>query len=116
MSTVPFTLRLDEEIKLQLEEEAVADARSASYIAAKAIKQYLDARNLERLAMEEAVQEADKGAFVSSGAMRNWIASWGSDAELSPPAADVFLREKKTWRSQVVINTKDSFFVALPSD
>ena len=80
MSTVPFTLRLDEEIKLQLEEEA------------------------------------DKGAFVSSGAMRNWLASWGSDAKLPPPAADVFLREKKTWRSQVVINTKDSFFVALPSD
>ena len=95
MSTVPFTFRLDEEIKSRLEEEAEADDRSASYIAAKAIKQYLDARSFERLAMEEAVQEADKGVFISSNAMRNWIASWGSNDELPPPEADVFLKENK---------------------
>ena len=95
MSTVPFTFRLDEEIKSRLEEEAEADDCSASHIAAKEIKQYLDARSLERLAMEEAVQEADKGVFTSSNAMRNWIASWGSNDELPPPEADVFLKENK---------------------
>ena len=45
--------------------------------------------------MEEAVQEADKGVFTSSNAMRNWIASWGSNDELPPPEADVFLKENK---------------------
>jgi len=94
MATVPFTFRLDEEIKLRLEEEARADERSASYIASRAIKQYLDSRKYERLAIEEAVNEAEKGVFISSKSMRTWIASWGADDELAPPKPDVFLKEK----------------------
>ncbi len=94
MATVPFTFRLDEEIKTRLEEEARTDERSASYIASRAIKQYLDNRNYERLAIQEAVKEADKGVFVSSKSMRAWMASWGTDDELAPPKPDVFLKEK----------------------
>lgn len=94
MSTVPFTFRLEETVKTQLEEEANSDERSASYIASRAIKQYLDNRRYERLAMEEAVKEADKGVFISSQSMRAWFASIGTDEELASPKPDVFLKEK----------------------
>jgi len=80
MSTIPFTMRLDEDIKRELEAEAKLADRSASYIATKAIKE-----------IQEAIAEADKGAFISEEKMTEWFESLGTDNELPEPEPDVFL-------------------------
>lgn len=110
MATVPFTFRLDEEVKIRLEEEAKTDERSASYIASRAIKKYLYSRNYERMAIQEAVKEANKGVFVSSKSMRAWMASWGTDDEIALPKPDIFL-EKIKQGFYGCVSTMSKFFL-----
>ena len=88
-SSVPFSLRLAPDLKSRLETEAKNADRSASYMATHAIKMFLDAQDSKRRAIELAIIEADKGEFISSEAMGNWVKSWGSDNELSKPVADI---------------------------
>jgi predicted transcriptional regulator len=90
MTAVPFSLRLDPGMRQRLEEEAKALDRSASWVATKAIQQFLDARAERRRMLEEAVREADKGVFISSEAMARWMDSWDTDDELPPPEPDIF--------------------------
>jgi predicted transcriptional regulator len=89
MPTVPFSLRLDASAKARLDEEARRSDRSASYLATKAIEMFLDARVAKRRAIEAALIEADKGVFVSSEVVSNWMESWGEADETPPPAPDV---------------------------
>ena len=96
MATVPFSIRLDENLKTQLEEQAVVEERSASFLASKAIKAMLDAKAAKREAIERALEEADKGIFVSQDAMHRWMDSWGSENELPPPKPDIFPSSGKT--------------------
>jgi predicted transcriptional regulator len=90
MNAVPFSLRLDSATRQRLEDEAKAQDRSASWVATKAIQQFLDASVERRRMLEEAVREADKGVFISSEAMGRWMESWDTDNELPPPQPDVF--------------------------
>ncbi|MEE9446856.1 MAG: hypothetical protein V3V09_02790 [Arenicellales bacterium] len=90
MPTVPFSLRIDSEIKTQLEREARSLDRSASYIANQAIISFLQARAYKRKAIQDAIVKADEGVFISSQAMGTWVDSWGTDAELSSPKIDIY--------------------------
>ena len=89
MSTVPFTMRLDKDLKSSLEAEAKLEDRSASYLASRAIRMMLETKAARRRLIEEAVAEADKGAFVSEDKMNAWFGSIGSDDELPEPEPDV---------------------------
>ena len=51
-------------------------------------------RNLEREAIHAAIAEAETGAFVSKTAMDTWISSWDTDSELPPPEPDTFTDSK----------------------
>jgi len=92
MSTVPFSIRIDSEIKEQLECEAKALDRSSSYLVVEAIKRYLQTKNKQKLAIESAIKEAEKGEFISHQSMRNWFASLGSENTLPYPKPDVFIK------------------------
>ncbi|WP_081964042.1 hypothetical protein [Hoeflea sp. BAL378] len=92
MSTVPFTMRLDKDLKNSLEAEAKLEDRSASYLATRAIRMMLEARAARRRLVEEAVAEADKGAFVSEEKMNAWFQSVGGENELPEPEPDVFIK------------------------
>ena len=89
------TVRLDQEVRDELEEEARRQHLAADQLANEAIKAYLDNQALKRKAIRAAIVEADKGAFISSEAMHRWIESWGTENELPPPEPDVFLPHKK---------------------
>jgi len=88
-ATTPYTIRLDETARQALEREAQLDARPPAQLAALAITSMLDARAAKRAAIEVAMSEADKGTFISSTAMEEWVDSWGSAKELVAPEADV---------------------------
>jgi predicted transcriptional regulator len=89
MVTVPFSLRIDPSIKSQLEKEAKRHDRSASYLANKAIKNFSQAKESKRIAIKEAVEEADKGIFVSEKSVDAWVDSWGNKNELPTPEPDI---------------------------
>lgn len=90
MSTVPFSLRMTPEIKEQLEQEAGLLDRSSSYIALQAIKDYLQNASRKRQAIDAALEEADKGVFISQQAMNDWVDSWGTADEMEPPKPDIY--------------------------
>ncbi len=89
MANVPFSMRLDENTKKRLKREAKLINRSETYFANMAIEKELRARELKRVAIDEAYAQVEKGDFISSEAMTKWVDSWGSDNELSPPEVDI---------------------------
>lgn len=94
MATVPFSLRLDSDTKTQLEAEAKREDRSASALAVRAIKSFLQAKEAKRKAIDEAIKEADKGVFYSQEAVHTWVDSWGKGNDVPIPEPDVFLNKK----------------------
>ena len=92
MPSVPFSVRLDEDVKAALEEAAKQEDISASQLAQKAIKRHLEERAAYADMLDAAVAEADKGVFVSGEKVLEWVAGWGSENELPRPEPDVFLK------------------------
>lgn len=90
MPTVQFTMRVDEELKAQLEEQARREDISASQLATRAIRSHLNGKEAERAAIEAAVLEAEKGVFISEEAFTAWVSSWETENELPPPTPDIF--------------------------
>jgi predicted transcriptional regulator len=85
----PYTIRLDESIKKQLEAQAKREDRSAAQLAVRAIESMLQTKQAKYDAIEAAMSEADTGEFISEEAMTKWVMSWGADNELPEPAVDV---------------------------
>ena len=55
MPSVPFSMRMDTEIKARLESEAMRKDRSAGYIVQKAVERYLEHMDFFREEMAAAV-------------------------------------------------------------
>lgn len=89
MGTSPYTIRLDDELRHLLEQEALLEGRPATQLAVRAIQAMLEAKSAKRNAIDAAMDLADQGRFISSEAMNAWIESWDSERELPPPEADV---------------------------
>ncbi len=89
MTTERLSLRIDADLKRNLEQEAKREERSTSYLAAKAIEAMLRGRAEKRAAIRAAIGEADEGDFISQDAMDTWISSWDTDRELPPPQPDI---------------------------
>ena len=90
MATERLSLRIDADLKKDLEREAKREERSASWLAVKAIEAMLHDRAEKREAIREAIAEADKGDFISQETMDAWVSSWNTETELPPPEPDVF--------------------------
>ena len=93
MTAVPFSLRLDPDLKEAVEKEARREDRSASYVIQQAAREYVERKEQFRAMMAELEAEEDKGEFISSSRMRSWVASWGTGAELPSPEPDIFMNE-----------------------
>jgi RHH-type rel operon transcriptional repressor/antitoxin RelB len=89
MSNAIFTVRLPDDLKAQLELLAKATNRSKSYLATKAIADYLQRNSWQVKELQQAVAEADEGVFVSEAAVDAWLDSWGTEDELAAPEADL---------------------------
>jgi predicted transcriptional regulator len=92
MANVPFSLRLDADIKTRLKQEAELLKRSESFVATTAIKNYLSAREQKRNAIDAAIAQAEQGDFISSRAMGAWVDSWGTDNERALPEIDTTIK------------------------
>lgn len=89
MKTTPYTIRLDNALKQALEREAALEDRPPAQLAVRAIRTMLEAKQAKRAAIEAALEEADKGRFISEDAMTAWIDSWDTDDEEAMPKSDI---------------------------
>lgn len=88
-ATTPVSLRLDGGTRDRLAAEAARLDRPAAQVASRAIRSWLDAQDELRRQIDEAVDEADRGVFVSSEAVGAWMESWGTDRETPMPEPDI---------------------------
>jgi len=79
MSTT-MTIRLDDDLKEQLEKLAAATQRSKSFLAAEAIREFIELNEWQVHEIQRALQEADGGDFASESEIRKTFAKWGVGA------------------------------------
>lgn len=89
MATNPFSVRIDDDLRAQLKHEAKQLHRSESFVAATAIKKYLESCSQKREAIDLAIRQAEQGDFISSNKMNDWVNSWGNENEKPLPTVDI---------------------------
>ncbi len=84
-ASATMTLRLDIETLSRLDALAEMTDRSKAWLAAQAVKAYLDVNEWQTKAIEEAVAKADRrGArFIDDEEIDAWLATWGTPRERS---------------------------------
>jgi RHH-type transcriptional regulator, rel operon repressor / antitoxin RelB len=74
--TGTVTLRLDDEVKSKLEKLAESTHRSRSFLAAEAIKAYVDSNEWQISEIQAAIQEAEEGDFASQDEVNAVVNKW----------------------------------------
>lgn len=89
MSNTVVSIRVENETHERLERLTKSTKRSRSYLAAEAIREYLDRNEWQIKSIDEAVEKANHGDFISHEATKDWLTSWGSENELPTPTANI---------------------------
>ena len=76
-----MTVRLDRDIKHRLERLAEATRRSKSFLAAEAIRDYVELNEWQIAEVESAIQEAEREEFASNTEVANVFRRWSADAD-----------------------------------
>ena len=74
--SVTMTVRLESGLKQRLERLSEATQRSKSFLAAEAIRDYIDLNEWQVQQIEKAVGEADRGEFASDEAGGEVFDKW----------------------------------------
>ena len=78
--TTTMTIRLDEGYKERLESLAEASHRSKSFLAALAIREYVENNEWQISEISAALREADAGDFASDRQVAALAKKWKADA------------------------------------
>ncbi len=86
MSTT-ITVRLDAETKKKLDRLAKATARTKSYLAGNAIREFIEGNEWQIQEIKKTIREANRpGAkFAEHEDVVAWLKTWGSKKEKEPP-------------------------------
>ena len=79
MSTT-LSVRVEPEVKARLDALADATQRSRSFLAAEAIREYVEINEWQLQEIQNAVAEADAGDFVSEDELASLAQKWRVDA------------------------------------
>ena len=79
MSTT-MTIRLDDDVKDRLEYLADATKRSKSFLAAEAIRAFVDSNEWQIAEIQTALKEADAGDFASDEDVAAVVRKWSARA------------------------------------
>lgn len=84
MSTT-LTIRLDEEVKDRLDRLADSTQRSKSYLAAEAIREFVDHNEWQIAQTRAALQEADAGDFATDKEVEALARKWKVNGKENAP-------------------------------
>ncbi len=82
------SVRLQPEIENPLEKLATKLDRSKNYLINQAIKEFIARRALDEARWDETLEALDSvksNKLLEEQSVNEWLESWGSDNELSPP-------------------------------
>ena len=79
MSTT-MTIRLEEEVKVRLDRLADSTNRSKSFLAAEAIREFVENNEWQIAEVQEALLEADAGGFASDKEVTTLAKKWKANA------------------------------------
>lgn len=79
MSTT-MTIRLEPELKQRLDQLAEATHRSKSFLAAEALRDYVDLNEWQVQEIKDAIREADNGDFASDQSVVEVLGKWDVNA------------------------------------
>ncbi|MBL7003290.1 MAG: CopG family ribbon-helix-helix protein [Gammaproteobacteria bacterium] len=85
-----LSLRISDELFNQLDGLTKTTKRSRSFLTSKAIEEYISRNSWKTKELHQAVEEANKGVFVSNESVEDWLSSWGDVEEKTAPKADIF--------------------------
>ena len=85
-STATFTIRVPVDLKKRIDQLAKASDRSRSWLAADALRHYVDDQQWQLAEIEAGLQDAEAGRVVPHEKVERWLESWGSKRKLRPPA------------------------------
>jgi RHH-type transcriptional regulator, rel operon repressor / antitoxin RelB len=71
-----LTLRLDSKLKKQLDRLSEATNRSRSFVAAEAIREYVELNNWQIAETIKGLAEADRGEFATDKGMAQTFRKW----------------------------------------
>ena len=75
-----MTIRLEPALKQRLDHLAEATQRSKSFLAAQAIREFVDLNEWQVQEIRNALAEADNEEFASDDLVREVLGKWGVDA------------------------------------
>jgi len=73
-----MTIRLEPEIKSRLEKLSTAMKRSRSWLAAEAVREFVELNEWQIREIEEAIKEADAGDYASNEDVSRLFDHWDS--------------------------------------
>jgi predicted transcriptional regulator len=76
-----MTIRLEPELKSRLDKLSVATHRSKSFLAAEAVREFIELNEWQIGEIKAAVKEADTGDFASEDEIRAVFSKWGVDGD-----------------------------------
>ena len=80
MSTT-MTIRLEPELKQRLDQLAEATQRSKSFLAAEALRDFIEINEWQIQEITDAIKEADNGDFASDTEVNKVMAKWSGNAD-----------------------------------
>ena len=84
MSTM-FTVRIDDELKEQIDQLAEATQRSKSFLATEAFRAYVDLHSWQVGHIKKSIAQSQENVGIPHEEMEAWVNSWGKKKELPPP-------------------------------
>jgi len=78
--TMTMTIRLEPELKQRLDHLAEATQRSKSFLAAQAIRDFVDLNEWQIQEIRSALVESDNEDYASDELVRDVMGKWGVDA------------------------------------
>jgi len=85
--SLTLSVRVTPELKDQLDQLAIAEGRTRSFIAEEALKRYVKEESWQVQAIHKALEKADAKdtKFADHEGVKNWLKSWGTDTESTSP-------------------------------
>jgi predicted transcriptional regulator len=80
-SSTTMTIRLDPELKTRLDRLSAATHRSKSYLAAEAVREYIETNEWQIAEIQKSIKEADAEEFASTEEVEAIINKWGVNGD-----------------------------------
>jgi RHH-type transcriptional regulator, rel operon repressor / antitoxin RelB len=76
-----MTIRLEPDLKSRLDQLAEVTHRSKSFLAAEAIREFIEINEWQIQEIKQAIKEADEGDFASDKEVQTVMRKWGVNGD-----------------------------------